>query len=353
MKPRLLVLTTVHHPDDVRIRGKLIEVLREDWQITYACRAPGPQNLEGFDVEILQGRRLVRNLRSFALVFSKRYDVVALHDPETLPAGLLAAWIRRKEVVFDVHEDIPAQMLTKDQFPVWMRHPIAMGLSLLLRLAERSIRMTLAEPGYSHLFRRQHPVFENLLPPGRLPKAGGGGSGVVYLGDITPARGLYVLVEAMARSIPEQPLTLIGPTSSKVADQIRRLAARGGVSVELTGRLPHGEALQRVAVARVAVSPLLDIPNYRESLPTKLYEYLAVGVPVVASDLPGTRRAASGLEGVLFAEPGSIDDWADALRRAIQDPELGDNARRQAPSAEDRLRFPAERVRDFYRRLVD
>ncbi len=353
MKPRLLVLTTVHHPDDVRIRGKLVEALRRDWQITYACRAPGPQNLEGFEVEILRGRRLARNLRSFALVFSKRYEVAALHDPETLPAGLLAAWIRRKKVVFDVHEDIPAQMLTKDRFPVWMRRPLALGLTLLLRLAERSIHMTLAEPGYSRRFRRQHPVFENLLPPGRLPKAEGGGSGVVYLGDITPHRGLYVLVEAMARSIPEQPLTLIGPCSSKVADHIRLLAGRGGVSVELTGRLPHSEALQRVARARVAVSPLLDIPNYRESQPTKLYEYLAVGVPVVASDLPGTRRAASGLDGVWFAEPGSIDAWAGALRRAVDDDELSEIARRQAPSVEDRLKFPAERVQDFYRRLVD
>ena len=108
-----------------------------------------------------------------------------------------------------------------------------------------------------------------------------------------------------------------------------------------------------MASARIGVSPLLDIPNYRWSLPTKILEYLAVGVPVVASDLPGTREVVEKLTGVVLVPPGDVDAWATALGGSIGDESLGEAARRQAPAIRNQFRFPAEGVRTFYRGLAD
>ena len=62
------------------------------------------------------------------------------------------------------------------------------------------------------------------------------------------------------------------------------------MSLEIVGPLPHFEAMAVVAGASVGFSLLHDLPNYRASMPTKVIEYLAMGVPVVASDLPGHPR---------------------------------------------------------------
>ena len=353
MRRELLVLTAVHHPDDVRIRRKLIEALRSEWNITYACREPGPSRRTGIEVRLLTGGRVLRNLRALRIILRQEYDVLALHDPETLPAGLLATWFRRKKVVFDVHENIPAQILTKDWLPKWSRRLVSRIAHSLLRLAERSMAMTLAERGYAPLFRGSHPTFENLLPAGSLPRTEGDGVGLVYLGDITEARGIFMLIRAVGRGIPGAELTLIGPCSEGTERRVLDLADECDVAVELAGRLEHNAALGRVAEARLAVSPLLDIPNYRMSMPTKLLEYLAVGVPVVTSDLQGTRATVEGLEGVVLVAAGDVDGWASALRTAMKDDDLAEVARRQAPTIQESYVFPSEAVRTFYRSLLD
>ncbi len=353
MRRRLLVLTTVHHPDDVRIRGKLIEALASEWDVTYACRGPGPARREKITVRLLSGGRLVRNIRALGIIMRGEYEVLSLHDPETLPAGLLATWFRRRTVVFDVHENVPAQMMTKEWLPRLIKRPTAVITHWMLRLAERSIEITLAERGYASLFRRSHPVFENLLSDAPLPASDGSGSGVVYLGDVTEARGIFVLVRAAGRGIPGEKVTVIGQCSADVEGRIREIASELDVTVELTGRLDHARALEKVASARIGVSPLLDIPNYRWSMPTKILEYLAVGVPVVASDLPGTREVVEKLSGVVLVPPGDVDAWANALGGSIGDNSFSEAARLQAPAIRGQFRFPAEGVRAFYRGLAD
>ena len=81
------------------------------------------------------------------------------------------------------------------------------------------------------------------------------------------------------------------------------------------------------AGAIVGLSPLLDTPNYRRSLPTKVLEYLAVGVPTLASDLSGTRVVVQGKPGVVLVPPGDLDAWTEALQAITADGELRAAAR--------------------------
>ena len=98
----------------------------------------------------------------------------------------------------------------------------------------------------------------------------------------------------------------------------------------------------------VALSLLHDLPNYRESLPTKLLEYLAMGVPVVASDLPASRRVLGEVAGVVWVPPGDRQAVAAAVDRVITDPDIAAAAVSPAPGIRDRYRWPAEQVRRFY-----
>jgi glycosyltransferase involved in cell wall biosynthesis len=346
VKPRALVLTTVHHPDDTRIREKLIRSLADDFDVVYAVRYPGPRDLSDLRWRPLRGGRAWRNLSAWRHGLFGRYNVLSLHDPELLPLGLAARLIRRKPVVFDVHEDIPAQIRTKPWLPAPLRRPAAWTVHRLLRVAERAHAITLAEPGYRSLLRRDHAVFPNHLDPGRLPEPVTERERIaVYVGDITEARGLREA--AAAAGAAGMSLHLVGPVSPRERTALDNVAAAAGAVITFHGRVTHRRAMELLGGASVAVSPLHDLPNYRDALPTKVLEYLAMGVPVVASDLPGTRAALEGLDAVWLVPPGEITPMAHALTEASGAEAIA-AATAQAPRVRDRFRWPADEVATFY-----
>ncbi|MDJ0663514.1 MAG: glycosyltransferase [Acidimicrobiia bacterium] len=351
MKPRLLVATTVHPAEDPRIRRKLIGTLQNDWDVVYAGVGDGPVDRSGLEWMELAGSRPVRWLRAARLILSGRYDVASLHDPELLPLGIVAALLGRK-VVFDVHENVPDQIRTKDWLLRPLRRPLAAIFGWMLRLAEKRVAITLAEAGYARLFRHSHPVFAN-YPMGELPRGGEADPavGVVYLGDLTEARGLAVAVEAAGIAQVEK-VTLLGRCSSDFRSRLEGIAAAHDLQLEFHGFVPSERALALAARGVVGLSPLLDLPNYRDSLPTKVLEYLAVGVPTLASDLPGTRTVVGGRAGVMLVTPGDVAAWADAIAAAVADPDL--RAEAGKGSAEIRAAFvwPEQEVRGFYRDLL-
>lgn len=339
----ILVASTVHHPDDPRIREKLIRTLGLEHEIVYATSPPGPSDASGLRWLPLRGRRLRRNLGLWRIALFSRFDVLSLHDPEALPIGIVVRLIRRKRVVFDVHERIPEQ--ARRHLPGMLGTIGAWVALRLLRLAERVHEITLAEAGYREMLRREHPVFPNHLLPDRLPDVEPEGDGsVVYLGDVTEQRGITDLVEACARARVR--LVLIGRVSSALRQALASRAQDYGLEVELTGHLDHPAALARVASASVGVSPLRDHPNYRHSLPTKVLEYAALGLPIVASDLPGTRQALAGIDAVWFHPPGDADALADALAAAT-DPDVRP-AVDHAMKVRSRFRWPSEKVLDHF-----
>jgi len=352
VKPRLLVVTPVHPADDPRIRAKLIGSLASEWEIRYATGPPGPADPAGLQWVPLPGGRIRRHLRSARLLLAGGYDLASFHDPELLPEAILARLLRRR-VVFDLHEDLPAQIMTKPWLPRPLRRLTAALARLVLRLAERAMPITLAEPGYRSLLSHDHPVFPNYLHD--LPALGTdrpAGGPVVYLGDVTPDRGIELAVAALGRLPAPPPLVVIGRCGAEFADRLRAQAAAGSVPLELTGYLPHEMALPRVAAARLALAPLLDRPNYRESLPTKVLEYLALGVPVVASDLPAIHRLAAEVAGIRLFPPADAAALAGAVGNALGDETLAAEARDAAGEVRRRFTWPAGEVRDYYRSLV-
>ncbi|HEY4606490.1 MAG TPA: glycosyltransferase, partial [Acidimicrobiia bacterium] len=304
--PAILVLTTVHTPDDTRIRERLVRSLEEIGRVTYATRVPGPSDMSGLSWARLPGGRIRRNLAALMLLVRGKWDIAILHDPETIPAGVLARLTRRAVVVFDVHEDLPAQIAYKDWVPAplaGMFRGIARGL---YRLAERFLVLTLAEPGYDRLFDKSHPVFPNFPRSSSFPAPLESGDGsAVYVGDITRARGLEDALEATARSGIR--FVAVGRGEETLVEAMTSRARDLNAELELTGPVSNPEALKRMSVASVGLSPLRDEANYRHSLPTKTLEYLAMGIPVVASDLPGTRAVLEGLDAVWLVPPGDID----------------------------------------------
>lgn len=348
MKPTALVVTTVHWPDDTRIRERLLRSLQDDFELRYATRSPGPEDTTGLEWVELRGGRLKRDLAALRLSLKSRWDVLVVHDPELIPVALLSRMMRRRPVVLDVHEDIPATAHTRSWVPAPLRRPLAAVLRLTLSLAERWLVITLAEPGYQTLFRGEHPVFPNYPDTSGYPEPSPGDETIVYLGDVTMERGAAVATAA-AGALGRR-LVFVGRVTGDLETRLKG-EAHDPSQVEFLGSIPNPRALERVRRAGVGISPLLDLPNYREAMPTKILEYLALGIPVVASDLPGTRRLVAGLDAVELVPPGDPAALADGVERALA-PDMRSAASSQVGLVRDRFRWPADEVARFYRSLV-
>ena len=347
---RALVVTTIHQADDPRIRERTVPSIGSAMEVRYATKAPAPSRHGDHEWLALRGGRVRRWFGALRQMLRRDVDVVSLHDPELIPAGLIARLIRRVPVVVDVHEDVPAQLRHKHWVPAILRVPLSWVAHRLLRMAERFCVVTLAEPGYRHLFKREHPVFANYPPAGALPPLADDGGAIVYVGDVTVERGAFDMIEAAAGL--GRRLIVVGRRPEPLADQMMSTAASKGVDLTLTGPLPHAEAMEVAARASVGLSLLRSYPNEAGSMPTKVIEYLDMGIPVVATDLPGTRAAVEGLEGVRLVPPSDPDSAREAIVVILADDGLRSRLAVQAADLRERLVWPTAEVAALYASLV-
>jgi glycosyltransferase involved in cell wall biosynthesis len=278
------------------------------------------------------GFTALATLKTATLTLRLPPDVVQVHNPpDFLVVAALIPRLRGARVAFDVHD------LSSDMFAMRFPRMAARVATPLLHGIERAatrtadLVLTVHEPYRAELVRRGTPepktlvvlnsVVDSLLPapvppPQREPFR------IVYHGTVTPHYGISLLVEALptvAARVPNVQLEIYGDGDAVAA--LRAAAEARGVShlLRLPGKhLPHDEVLRRVAGASVGVIPNPPSALNRFALSTKLFEYVALGIPVVSADLP-TLRAHFGPDEVAFFRAGDADSLAQGLTAVATD----------------------------------
>ncbi|MFA9446044.1 glycosyltransferase [Egicoccus sp. AB-alg6-2] len=319
---RVLIVTTVHTPLDARIHHRQIRALvAAGVEVTYAAPWSATETDPGeavagvrtLDLPRATGRRRVTAVRAARRLLGRvarahqgGFDLVVLHDPE-LVAAVVGRLDRLPPVVLDVHEDLVGSLPDRPWVPSALR-PLAARLARRLESwAERHLHLLLAEDAYRHRFTRPHPVVPNLpwLPDAAPPDAGTE-ERVVYVGRVSRFRGAEELIALAGRlhAGGGPHVEVVGAADADVVDALRAADGRG----ELTwhGYLPNERALDRVRGAVAGLSLLHDVPNYRGSMPTKVVEYLSLGVPAITTPLPAARDL------VTAAGAGIVVPFADA-----------------------------------------
>jgi len=184
--------------------------------------------------------------------------------------------------------------------------------------------------------RKKSPT-PQLLPPS-----------IFYVGQLYPWKGAGLVVEVAAR-VPEARVVIVGGQTNWTQDDpdIAALGERArqlGVAqrVELRGHVPYDRVPDVLAQASVALLPLPDEPVARLfTSPLKLFDYMAAGVPIVASDLPALREVLRHEENALLARPDDPDAFAAAVRRILAEPSLAARLGAQAQADVHRYSWDA------------
>ena len=333
---RVVVCTIVHHPADARIYHRQIRALLDaGHEVTYIA----PVDSHDFFPErtgcVLQVKPVPRasgRRRLGALLAARRElarhapgaDLLLIHDPELL---LVLPRPRRSRppTVWDVHEDTAAALSTKAWLPRPLRPATAVAVHTAERIAERRMHLILAEHGYVSRFARPHPVVPNTTyVPDHLPASHavpGDDRRVIYVGHLSPDRGVAEMIE-LARLLRPHGITveLVGQADGRARARIEPAQAEG--LIRWHGFVPNDQALLMLDGALAGLSLLHDEPNFRHSMPTKVVEYMARGVPVVTTPLPAAAALARDHQCgfvVPFCDPGAA---ADAVLTLDRDPSL-------------------------------
>jgi glycosyltransferase involved in cell wall biosynthesis len=185
------------------------------------------------------------------------------------------------------------------------------------------------------------------------------GGKVVYVGTVTPARGSMVTLQAfdvLSRKSMGVEFICIGPVSESHLAELEEYVSRKQLrDIRFVGRLRSSEALALASECSIGLATILPLPNYVESYPTKLFEYMALGLPVITSNFPLYREIVEVENCGICVDPEDPQEIADAIQRLIDDPELAIEMGKRGRAAalrSYRWDIEADKLLDFYRRVL-
>ncbi|HYU84507.1 MAG TPA: glycosyltransferase [Kribbellaceae bacterium] len=273
--------------------------------------AAGPA---GADVRTKCRAGMLGRLGQAAIVpWRSRTAVLLTVDPDMVPVGRLVGTLRRRKMVADIHEDY-ARLLSDRP---WARGLIGYPARVMVRMSSRlAAGADLTVVADTHLApqdaRHRRLVVQNLPDPEFLsPSAPEGPPRAVYVGDLRTSRGLFDMIEAIAAA-PEWSLDLVGPVAGANRETLELRVEEPDVAsrVRLYGRRPPKESWRIVRGAWVGLALLQPTPAFLEAMPSKVYEYLASGLPVLSTPLPRQveiiRRSGGGSLASTPAEAAEI-----------------------------------------------
>jgi len=270
-----------------------------------------------------------------------------------------------KQVVYDVHEDVPKTISYKTYVPVWLRVPLQMIVKMAEEFAARFFSGVIAATGpiaerFSKIGRcvvvHNYPLLEE-FPGDAVASPQGPGNYIAYVGArITRGRGAIEMIQAIGLVEPELGVRLKLAGALDRSELPETLSLLPGWNLtEALGQLGRTEVAQLLQRARAGLVLLHPEPNYLNSQPVKLFEYMGAAIPVIASDFPVWRNMIESAGCGILVNPLDPASIAAAIEYVCTHPEEAAEMGKHGRSAvEDRYNWVREerRLLDFYGELV-
>lgn len=363
--PRVAIVSSVHKWTDNRIHYREAASLHgAGFDVTLvAVEHDIDSPTTGVKVVRLPQRRsrvhrlLLGGLTAIRVALRNRPTIIHLHDPELVWAIPVLRVLGRR-VVYDAHEDLPRQLANRDYRSPARRRLLRMIGRGVLAIARSADHVIAATESIARSFPQDRTTVVRNFPRTEIKELGTQRrDAVAYVGLLTERRGATSMVEAFGHQDfpnawtadvagPVDPPSLLGQLQSRP----------GWKRVQFHGQISPPAVESLLESAQVGVVVLQRSQAYLESLPTKMFEYFAAGLPVIASDFPLWREIIERHECGLLVDETNPAEIARAVHRYANDAELrarhSENALR---AARTELNWASEEARllSAYGRLLD
>ena len=361
-------LTSVHTIRDPRIFHKQCKSLagrgREVALIACHDRAEIIDGVRIVPIDRASGRldRMTRvGFRVYRAAVREQADLYHFHDPELLWVGALLR-LRGLRVVYDVHEDVPKQIMGKHWIPRRWRPLVSKAFALVEQAGARIVDgIVAATPSIARKFPAGKTAVVQNFPESSFARADGRGvplgerpDAFVYTGGLMDIQGVRQMAQALAL-LPESMTGTVAGTFHPAALEEEIAAMPGWRHVRFLGQVPRTEIVHAMDRARAGLVLNHPTVNYVDAYSTKMFEYMARGLPVVCSNFPLWVDIVSGADCGIAVDPRDPQAIADAIRSLSDDPErarrLGENGRR---AIAERYNWQAElsKLEALYRKVA-
>lgn len=296
MSKKIAHITTVHNRYDNRIFFKQVNSLRQNEFNVDLIVCDEYQSELQYNGEIISlsyptflNTRLMKLLSVLYFLLSnrKKYKIYHFHDPELLPVALLLK-LTRSEVVFDCHESFIEAISTKDLSKVKMFFVINF-LKILKKLSYKYLNVIFAEKSYytpeaiQNEIVLNYPIIDTLENYSNFQRQLKKPIKFLYVGDVTKIRGAVKMCE-MVKMLNDEGIKCTLDLVGTVRECVDITPWKDYISFHGFKEIDEAYAFSREA--HFGLIFLENLPNYSQSYPTKLFEYISVGLPYLAIQTP-------------------------------------------------------------------
>ncbi|MCB0355975.1 MAG: glycosyltransferase family 4 protein [Bdellovibrionales bacterium] len=326
-------ISSVHPPFDVRIFHKEACSLQRAGYDTYMV-VSGAESQINKGVQVIgvedpaKGRwhRMTEHSK-YVIEQAKKVqaDIYHLHDPELLPYAIELKKMGAK-VIYDSHEDLPRQTMSKNYIPKLIRPFVALGLKYYENYIAKNIDAIVSAT--DSIRDRFNGLNKNIIVVNNFPfieelkvktLQATKERAVCYVGSVARMRGAIEIVKAVGLANNVK-LFLAGAINEPgLRDDMAKQP--GWNNVEELGFVPREEVAKIMAKSLAGLVALYPEPNHLKSIPIKMFEYLSASIPIICSDFPHWRRLLEGVNCAIFVNPLDPYDIANAISWVIEHPE--------------------------------
>lgn len=334
----IIHLTTAHPRFDTRIFIKEVKTLASSLPHKVVLMVADGKGNEDKEQSMLSvhdlgalggrlGRLLIGSWRSFWEISRHKPAIVHFHDPELMPLAMLLKVIGCK-IIYDVHEDLPLQILSKDWLPEIFRKPIARFMRGLEWLAAKTFDAIvpatpkIAErfPAHKTITIQNFPIITEMLlatPVSYMERP----QAFAYPGYIAKSRGIFEVLHAldMLHDIKGIRLDLAGEFSPPGLE-VEMQVLPGWASVKYHGWISREQLALLLGSVRAGLVLHHPVPNEIDAQPIKLYEFMSASLPIIASNFPLLKRIIEDAGCGLLVDPLNPSAIAVAMRWILDHP---------------------------------
>jgi len=341
-------ITTAHPPITTRIFYKELKTLAgAGYDVTIIAPHTKKETIGGIKIVPLTRSRsrfyriFFLTRKAYKLAIKEKAAVYHFHDPELLPWVIRLKKKTGAKIIYDVHEDYPRQILAKKWIPSILRGSMARFFNFYEKRAAKKLdfiitvgedvqeRLRTANPKIDTV--KNFSLTENFNIKRKQAKKNGVFN-LIYVGGLAEARGITQIVQAMEHLSDNVRLMLLGKFFSDTYEETVK-SLKGFKKAKHFGKIPFERIPDYLFQAHIGIICLWPTESYYRSVePTKLFEYMSAGLPIIASNFPSWQKIVEENKCGICVDPLKPKEIAGAVERLIRHPEemkrMGENSRK-------------------------